>query len=135
MPLRGSFQNFRLYLILIYAGDLELYINGVLFPGYDDLTNVSTDIGGNLRAARKTEKCLDVTFKSGTQVQFCVDKGLMTFVVTLSDEYFNKTIGLLGTYNGNPDDDFTLPNGTVLQPNLTSSETHYDFGLVCKCSH
>lgn len=120
---------------MIYAGDLELYINGVLFPGYDDLTNVSTDIGGNLRAARKTEKCLDVTFKSGTQVQFCVDKGLMTFVVTLSDEYFNKTIGLLGTYNGNPDDDFTLPNGTVLQPNLTSSETHYDFGLVCKCSH
>ena len=94
---------------------------------------MSTDIGGNLRAARKTEKCLDVSFKSGTGVQFCVDKGLMTFVVTLSDEYFNKTRGLLGTYNGNPDDDFTLPNGTVLSSNLTSSGIHYGFGLECKC--
>jgi len=108
---------------------LALYIDGTLFAGYNDLTNVSKDIGGNLRAARKTEKCLDITFKSGTGVQFCVDKGLMTFVVMLTDEYFNKTRGLLGTFNGNPDDDFTLPNGTVLSPNLTSSEIHYDFGL------
>ena len=96
---------------------------------------MSADIGGNLRAARKTEKCLDVSFKSGTGVQFCVDKGVMTFVVSLSDEYFNKTRGLLGTYNDNPDDDFTLPNGTVLSPNSTSIEIHYDFGLACKCLH
>lgn len=111
---------------------MELYIDGTLFAGYSNLTNMSADIGGNLRAAKETGKCLDITFKSGTGVQFCVDKGLMTFVVTLSDEYFNKTRGLLGTYNGNPDDDFTLPNGTVLSSNLTSSEIHYDFGLQCK---
>lgn len=112
---------------------MELYIDGTLFSGYNNLTNVSKEIGGNLRAARKKDKCLDVTFKSGTGVQFCEDKGLMTFVVTLSDEYFNKTRGLLGTYNDNPEDDFTLPNGTVLSSNLTSSQIHYDFGLVCKC--
>jgi len=112
---------------------LELYIDGTLFAGYNDLTNVSKDIGGNLRAARKTEGCLDITFKSGTGVQFC--GGLMRFVVTLSERYFNKTRGLLGTFNGDPDDDFTLPNGTLLSPNLTSSAIHYDFGLNCKCLH
>lgn len=107
---------------------MELYIDGTLFVGYNNLTNVSSDIGGNLRA-RKTENCLDITFKSGTGVQFCVDKCLMTFVVMLSDEYFNKTKGLLGTYNGDPDDDFTLPTGTVLPADLNSSAIHYNFGL------
>ena len=110
---------------------MVLYIDGTLFAGYNNLTNVSSDIGGNLRA-RKTENCLDITFKSGTGVQFCVDKCLMTFVVMLSDEYFNKTEGLLGTYNGDPDDDFTLPTGTVLPADLNSSAIHYNFGLKCK---
>ena len=112
---------------------MELYIDSMLFAGYSNLTNVSSDIGGNLRAARKTETCLDVTFKSGTGVRFCVDKCLMTFVVMLSDKYFNKTKGLLGTYNGNPDDDFTLPTGGApLSEDLNSSAIHYNFGLKCK---
>ena len=111
---------------------MELYIDGTLYAGYNNLTNVSKDIGGNLRAARKKDKCLDVAFKSGTGVQFCGERGLMTIVVALSDEYFNKTRGLLGTFNNNPEDDFTLPNGTTLSSNLTSSQIHYDFGLVCK---
>lgn len=112
---------------------MELYIDGTLYAGYNDLTSDSKDIGGNLTAARKTDKCLEVTFKSGSRVEFCEDKGMMTFVVTLDDGYFNKTKGLLGTFNDNPDDDFTLPNGTVLSSSLSSSQIHYDFGLKCKC--
>ena len=112
---------------------MELLIDGTLYTGYNNLTNVSKDIGGNLRAARKTDKCLEVTFKSGSGVDFCEAKGMMSFVVTLDEVYFNKTRGLLGTFNDNPDDDFTLPNGTVLSPNLTSIQIHDDFGLNCKC--
>ncbi|XP_078349351.1 mucin-like protein [Oculina patagonica] len=111
------------------GGGLELYIDGTLYAGYNDLTSDSKDIGGNLTAARKTDKCVEVGFQSGSRVEFCEDKGLMTFVVTLDDIYFDKTKGLLGTFNDNPDDDFTLPNGTVLSSSLSSSQIHNDFGL------
>ena len=109
-----------------------MYINGALYAGLDDLTSVSKDIGGNLRAAKKNPGCVEVTFKSGSGVEFCEAKGMMSLVVTLGNEFLNNTKGLLGTYNNNPDDDFTLPNGTVLDPNSSSSTIHYDFGLKCK---
>lgn len=109
-----------------------MYINGTLYTGYNSLTNVSKEIGGNLRAAKKTANCVEVFFKSGVGVEFCEAKGMMSLVVTLVPEYFNMTNGLLGTYNKDPSDDFTLPNGTALSSNLTSKQIHFDFGLNCK---
>ena len=109
-----------------------MYINGTLYAAFNNLTNVSKDIGGSLRAVRRTPSCVEVTFKSGTGVEFCEAKQMLSIVVTLSEDYFNNSKGLLGTYNKNPEDDFTLPNGTVLSPSLTSKQIHYDFGLNCK---
>ena len=43
-----------------------------------------------------------------------------------------KTKGLLGTWNGNPQDDFTLPDGTVLSSDASPEDVHYKFGLKCK---
>ena len=65
---------------------------------------------------------------------------MLSFVVTPGDDYKNTTKGLLGTWNDNADDDFTLPDGTVLAPSLTSREIHFRFGLKCKfpqclCNH
>ncbi|XP_059169377.1 mucin-like protein [Physella acuta] len=39
----------------------------------------------------------------------------------------NKTRGLLGNFNGKTNDEFTLPNGTILSPNLTESQIFYSF--------
>ena len=39
---------------------------------------------------------------------------MMSFIVTPGDDYKNATKGLLGTWNDNPNDDFTLPDGTEL---------------------
>ena len=108
-----------------------MYINGTLYADLNTLTNMSKDIGGGLYAKRE-DNCVEVTFPSGTGVEFCEAKGMLTFVVTTSSDYFNKTKGLLGTYNGNAADDFTLPNGTVLSPSMTPKQIHYDFGLKCK---
>jgi len=62
---------------------------------------------------------------------------MLSFVVTLGDDYKNNTKGLLGTWNDNPDDDFTLPDGTVLPPSSTPKAIHFDFGVKCKyfCSN
>ena len=59
---------------------------------------------------------------------------MLTGVVTLPPQAQGLTSGLLGVMDGNPDNDFTLPNGTVLSPNISASEIFYDFGKACKCS-
>ena len=57
---------------------------------------------------------------------------MLSFVVALSEDYRNSTRGLLGTWNDDPNDDFTLPDGTVLSPSLTSRKIHFDFGVKCE---
>lgn len=112
-----------------------MYVNGSLYPNISTLTNITRIIGETLRVSKKSSNssnCVQVVFQSGTGVEFCEDKGLMFFVVSLSLDYLNKTKGLFGTYNRDLDDDFTLPNGTVLSPNITSRDIHFKFGLNCE---
>ena len=46
-----------------------------------------------------------------------------------------KFAGLLGNANGDPDDDFQLPDGTVLSSDLSEEDIYYKFGEQCKyCS-
>ena len=57
---------------------------------------------------------------------------LSDIVITLSDNYYLKTQGLLGQYNGNKNDDL-LPknNNNTLTFNSTIRDIHYQFGLTC----
>jgi hypothetical protein len=41
-------------------------------------------------------------------------------------------LGLLGNYNGDPNDDFVSRNGTVLASTSSMKTIHFDFGLTCK---
>ena len=45
----------------------------------------------------------------------------------------DKTRGLLGVINDDRTDDFTLPNGTIIDINATEEEIYYQFGLNCEC--
>ena len=106
-------------------------IDSETYQGYDSLTNKSKGIGGNLSASIPEKNCLQVSFPSTTSVNFCVKKEMMSFVVSLSEDFKNTTKGLLGTWNDDPSDDFTMPNGTVLQSS-SLNEIHYSFGVKCK---
>ena len=73
-----------------------------------------------------------VTFDSGVGLVVKAAQGAMSTLVTIPDSFRDQTQGLLGTWNDNGEDDFTLPNGDVLASNLTTEELHYQFGLMCK---
>ncbi|XP_013418963.1 uncharacterized protein LOC106179759 isoform X2 [Lingula anatina] len=86
---------------------------------YDDL-----DIEYNM-----TTKALLATFASGFSLNITVGKALLKLIVEVPAEFENKTRGLLGVFNGDQSDDFTLPNGTVLNLNNSDEEAiFYQFG-------
>ena len=107
-------------------------IEETIYPNYANLTNQTIDVGGNLSFSKPEANCVEVYFPSTTSVQFCEKREMLSFVVTLSEDYRNSTRGLLGTWNDDPNDDFTLPDGTVLPPSSTSRKIHFDFGVKCK---
>ena len=107
-------------------------IDSTPYNGYKNLTNRTVEVGRNLSISKPEENCLQVSFPSTSSVQFCEKKEMMSFVVTLGDVLKNATKGLLGTWNDDPNDDFTLPNGTVLPSTSSLKEIHYGFGVKCK---
>lgn len=74
---------------------------------------------------------LIVTTPGGATVMTALQMTFLQTTVVLTDSYTGETRGLMGVYNGDADDDFTLPNGTVLDSGLTEAQV-YDFGLECK---
>ncbi|XP_076974143.1 mucin-4 [Tamandua tetradactyla] len=48
---------------------------------------------------------------------------------SLPEEYRNHTEGLLGVWNDNPDDDFKMPNGSII-PQGSSEETIFHYGMT-----
>ena len=107
-------------------------LDGAYYYGYNNLTNQSVEVGRNLSVSKPEENCLQVSFPSTTSVNFCEKKKMMSFVVTLGDDLKNATKGLLGTWNDDPDDDFTSPDGTVLPSSSSLREIHFKFGVKCK---
>ncbi|XP_044131767.1 uncharacterized protein LOC122924584 isoform X1 [Bufo gargarizans] len=68
-----------------------------------------------------------VMFPSGAGVEVRAIKGFLSVSVLLPEIFQNKTSGLLGVMNSDPDDDFTLRNGTQL-PSSASPEEIFSFG-------
>ncbi|XP_074618591.1 uncharacterized protein LOC141877470 isoform X4 [Acropora palmata] len=110
-------------------GGLHILFGGILYSNFSSLTNQSIEIAGNLSISKSEDDCLEVSFPSTTSVIFCARKEMLSFVVSPGDDYKNSTKGLLGTWNDNSSDDFTLPDGTVLSPSSTAREIHFGFGV------
>ena len=120
------------FFFLTLKGGIDILIDHTIYSNYSSLTNDSVNVGSNLSISKPEDNCLEVSFPSLTSVKFCEKKEMMSFIVTPGDDYKNTTKGLLGTWNDNPNDDFTLPDGTELPSALTLREIHFKFGVKCK---
>ena len=58
--------------------------------------------------------------------------GSLSILVTAAEADKDRTKGLLGVVNGDPTDDLTTPNGTVIPSNSSQEEIFHNFGVLCK---
>ena len=113
-------------------------VNSILNNGLDIQSVTSQDLliqqdsSNQLSLQVDDSGTLVIITPGGATVMISLQMSFLQTTVILSDNYVEETRGLLGVYNGDPSDDFTLPNGTVLSDSLTEAEI-YSFGLLCKC--
>lgn len=129
--------------------DLQVYVNRTAYNIESgsllvvDQTTTFTDFegflmsGGNMSSLdvisiRRNGSELVLSTASQASIMVSTQMSFLRVSVELSDEFLNDTEGLLGYYNGNPDDDFTTRDGTVLPPSVTEEELYDRFGLDCK---
>lgn len=107
---------------------VDALINGQLisfdFIQIHSKSNVTLTQGSN-----KGE--INVTF-SDVSLSVRVLSGMIRLMMSISPKYRNKTQGLLGVWNGNPDDDLRAKGGRVLPATATATEIHEEFGQTCQ---
>ena len=78
---------------------------------------------------RVADNTVQTTFDSGITVTISIVAGLPIYTIAVAST--DNITGMLGNYNGNPNDDFIYPNGTIL-PSNSSDRQLYSFGQSCK---
>lgn len=73
-------------------------------------------------------------FLEGLTLNINQANGILDIGVAYPPEMRSKmfTRGLLGVADGNPDNDFQAPDGSVLPSNATEKDIYNRFGLLCK---
>ncbi|KAG8523112.1 Sushi domain-containing protein 2, partial [Galemys pyrenaicus] len=84
------------------------------------------DLRGMFLSVAAGEK-VSVMLSSGAGLEVTVGGQFLSVSVLLPENFLNNTRGLLGTLNGDPTDDLTLPSGEVL-PSSASSQELLGFG-------
>ena len=99
-----------------------------------DFSEISELKFTNLTVIDKGNRTLSAVLATGVTITVRESNNILSDVaVTLSDDYFRNTRGLLGYYNGDTEDDLQPKNSSASLPlNSTLEEIHYQFGLTCK---
>ena len=121
------------------VGDSPLILNssGIIST---NLTGGIGNIGDLMALAMATEQMvvrmedansLVISAGEGESVIVSLQANFLQLSIALPDSFKNKTSGLLGVFNDNPDDDFRDRNGTILDL-FTERDIYEQFGLLCK---
>ena len=129
---------------------LHLYIGGVEHPlpaedsmtivlpngTYDDPASFSmsgADPAEPTISIVNSEQQLTLTVGNDTaSLMVAQQSTFLRTTLELGSVLTNNTRGLVGVFNGDLSDDFTLPNGNVIEADANESTIYYSFGLECK---
>lgn len=112
----------------VVDGELQVLVDGEKI----DFSSVSEQRFSNVTIADIGNSTFSVRFTSGATVTASKFDNILTNIVVTLPEHF-ITRGLLGQFNGDPNDDL-LPKETPLPlpVNTTNEDIHYNFGLTCE---
>lgn len=67
-------------------------------------------------------------------IKISLGKRFLICETLINEKYKGQTIGLMGNFDGDRTNDFSLPNGTTLPENLTNTQRkiYYNYGQHCK---
>ncbi|XP_031569004.1 uncharacterized protein LOC116303578, partial [Actinia tenebrosa] len=106
---------------------LEVLVNGTVID-HSTLTNTTTRYNGSVALSRPDNTSITVLFPCGISVKMTDVKDSLAILLAAPERFKNKTRGLLGVWNDDPEDDLTTPTGRVLPTNATGRMLHYEFG-------
>ncbi|XP_059507113.1 uncharacterized protein LOC125457750 isoform X2 [Stegostoma tigrinum] len=69
------------------------------------------------------------SFGSGISLTVTAQFEMLLAITNLPEKFMNMTRGLLGVWNDNPNDDFTMPNGSVI-PKTSKESTIFNYGMT-----
>ena len=72
-----------------------------------------------------------VSFTNGVYVKVTPVEDSLQFLAVLPKKYEKRARGLLGNFNGDPDDDFTTPGGDILPADSSLAALH-EYGQLCE---
>uniref|UniRef100_A0A0D9R813 Mucin 4, cell surface associated n=1 Tax=Chlorocebus sabaeus TaxID=60711 RepID=A0A0D9R813_CHLSB len=72
---------------------------------------------------------VSASFDGWAAVSVVALSGILHASASLPPEYQDRTEGLLGVWNNNPEDDFRMPNGSTVPPG-SSEETLFHYGMT-----
>ncbi|CAL1533934.1 unnamed protein product [Lymnaea stagnalis] len=110
-----------------------IYVDGINYTAdfYKNasfrLTREEIDIS---RDNRFNKTKVSALFPSNVIVQVNVGVDCLELNLEVDKALRGKTRGLLGNFNGRADDEFLLPNGTVLPANMTEEQIYKNFAIA-----
>ena len=107
---------------------VSVYINGTRVSFIEE----QEQDFGSFSVFHQLNGTANVTFTNGVVLSATGSNEILDVILTIPSTFKNHTKGLLGTWNGNPDDDFLTSSGTTLSPDSTEEELFHSFGQTCE---
>lgn len=106
---------------------LVIYVNGTDYSlQFRNTPNLIVDTDDF--ALVRDNNSLIISFASGISLKVTPKIRSLAVSLAVPLTFKGRTRGLLGNYNGDKDDDFVLPDGTVLPSNITERDVFEQFG-------
>ncbi|XP_066276587.1 mucin-like protein isoform X1 [Branchiostoma lanceolatum] len=105
-------------------GEFRLYVDDTFTPEFNDLAADQFLVFVDVMISKGTNGSVVAEFTSGARLEIFEKSGVPSAMVHLPEDYMGQTKGLMGVWNGDVNDDFTRPDGTILSPNATDEEIY-----------
>jgi len=121
-------RNSKVSIYLNQFGNVSIILGDSQTPQIISIGNYFVSQDGIL-ISRIEDSKYQILLSSGVSLIIISRFSMLNLIVILPNSLKSKTRGLLGNWNGNKNDDFTLRNGDIIPITSTFETLHSDFGL------